>query len=789
MRSHYARPYAHLRVLGCFVICFVSLTCVFWLGAPTPANAQTQTQTQPPLTISGNVRIATGTIETIAREALGDNPLPPQINRAVQDLFATEFFTDVIITPNGQGFTVTVTERPSINLVRIEGNARLTNDILLEVVTSKPRQTFSAARAEEDANAIARSYAAAGRITTSVVPKTIRRSSNRVDLVFEVDEGNVSEVKKISFIGNRQFADARLRGVIESKQTGLFSFISKRDNFSQDKLEFDKEKLTQFYNQHGYIDFQVVSSTNALSRDSGGFGVVFKVSEGPQYRFANLRYVDETGQLDLSLYQDLLNIRMGTVFNPLLVNNIIERILIRAGENNESFLNPVPNIVRHDEDLTVDVEITMNITDPVFIERINIEGNAVTLDRVIRRQFEVVEGDAFNQYFIQQAADRIRALGFFERVDITTREGSRPNQIIIDVDLTEKTTTGSLGFGIGYSTSDGVSGNVSIQQNNLLGRGQRIGATFNISRQRNTLNFNFFEPAVLDRDLSFGVNVGRTLGSSSYIPVDTDILSLNPEFGFPVGQWARLRVGYTISRLRITAERGTRRRSGASLDSISPVLRRDVDKGDIVTSSILVGYTVDRRNSPIQPTYGSTFSIDQETGGLGGNSRFSKTTLNYKIFRSLLNDDYVFSVEMQTGALIDFDRGSHIYRRFNLGGDSFRGFRPYGIGPRDTRTGDATGGNFFAIVQFESSFPIGVPEEYGIFGGAFLDIGTVWGLNDIGGADFSGEHATPKVRAAIGLSLFWETGIGPLRFNLARPLLREDYDRKETFRFTLDARF
>ena len=198
---------------------------------------------------------------------------------------------------------------------------------------------------------------------------------------------------------------------------------------------------------------------------------------------------------------------------------------------------------------------------------------------------------------------------------------------------------------------------------------------------------------------------------------------------------------------------------------------------------------MDRRNSPIQPTYGSTFSIDQETGGLGGNSRFSKTTLNYKIFRSLLNDDYVFSVEMQTGALIDFDRGSHIYRRFNLGGDSFRGFRPYGIGPRDVRTGNATGGNFFAIVQFESSFPIGVPEEYGIFGGAFLDIGTVWGLNDIRGADFNGEHAAPKVRASIGVSLFWETGIGPLRFNFARPLLKEDYDRKETFRFTLDARF
>ena len=755
------------------LLAFTVPTVVLVTSFATSAQAQVFQS----IDVDGNQRIASATIRSIAAIPTGSEVTPGQINGALQRLYDTGFFEQVEIMPAGAALKISVVENPTINRIAIEGNRRVDDDALLPLLGSRPSRTFSVSQTEADVRTILEAYAVQGRIAAEVQPFIIRRSDNRVDLVFEVLEGRITEIDNISFIGNREFSDRRLRRVLETKEAGALSGLFSNDTFIEDRLSFDAQRLREFYFRRGYLDFTVLASSAELSRERNAFLLNFRVQEGQQYRYGEVTFRSEVADADVEPFEKLAFLRAGNIYNPEEVEAILARLDNEADGQGLAFARSDRTENRDDDGLVVNIEFVLSTGPRAFVERIDIEGNSTTLDRVIRRQFETVEGDVLNDRQIREANDRIQSLGYFSSVDVSTREGSSEEQQIIDVNVQER-ATGSLSFGASYSSSGGTALTLNIVERNFLGRGQTVGVGFSTASENTNYNFQFVEPAVLDRDLRFSLNVSYTDESPSSVPLDNAATDVSVNLNFPISDRSRLGVGAFYSADEIVV------RSGSTTTEYI-----DADAGDYSTSGLRFTYTIDRRNSTFRPTGGTIFRITQDLAGLSGNQEYSRTVASLTTFRSFYNEQLIFSAELEAGVLEAFNN-SYIpsLNRFNLGGDSLRGFENFGIGPRDD-LGDPLGGTKYAVARFEASFPLGLPEEIGIFGGVFLDVGTLWDLdqNPVGAEDPVDDDA--DLRAAAGVSIFWETAIGPLRFNFSRAIEKQPQDKTEDFRFTVDARF
>lgn len=721
--------------------------------------------------VAGNVRIEADTVRSIAGIPTGRRVSPAQLNQALQALFDSGLFENVELIPQAGRLTIQVVENPTVNVISFEGNGRVKNEVLENAINLRPRLTYSAAAAEEDALRIVEAYRANGRYSAEVRPVVIRRPDNRVDLVFEITEGRVTEVQRISFVGNEKYSDFRLRRAIETGEAGLLHVFVQNDTYNRDRIEYDKQLLREFYLNRGYLDFRVRSVVSELSRERDAFFISFNIAEGAQYRLGGLNVVSVAPGVDGESYKRDIDIRSGQVYDASQVRDVIERISFNLADDGFSFTDVVPRVTRHDRARTVDIDFEIVPAPRIFVERIDIEGNSETLDRVIRRQFALVEGDPLNKRDLKRAEDKIRALNIFQSVRVQIREGSAPDRAIIDVDVEEK-PTGSLSFGVGYSSDSGIYGSLSLSDTNFLGRGQAYSAEISIAEGAQVMAFSFTEPALLDRDLLGGISVYYRQVDRSESSFQQTNIGIKPRIAFPVSENSRLEVAYNLSNDEIRDVN-----AGASI-LIVP--------GKQTTSSVSLTYTLDKRNSPVDPSQGYRLKVTQEIAGLGGDTKFSKTSANLKAYTSFLDEDVILSAELEGGVLVSQDDPSRITDRFFLGGNSMRGFARGGIGPRDV--GDSLGGNSFAIARLEASFPIGLPEEYGIFGGVFYDIGSVWSLDDTAGSSGTVDDSM-IARSAAGVSLFWSTPIGPLRFNWAWPIQKETYDITEGFRVTLDTRF
>lgn len=735
--------------------------------------------------VEGNQRIAAETIASIAGVPTGQRVTPGQINAAVQNLYNSGLFETVNVEPRGGQLVISVVERPTINQIAIEGNRRIKDEDLLGLIGSSPRRAYSPAQAEADAIAIANAYAAQGRLAAEVTPKIIRRSDNRVDLVFEVREGRVVEVNRINFTGNRRYSDRRLRRAIDTKQAGLFRMFVRRDTYIPERVEFDKQKLREFYLNRGYIDAEVISSSANLQRERGGLAVNFQIREGQQFRFGDISITSPEPDVDPEEFYSVLAMREGEVYDPRKVNRTLERLDDLAARKGLTFVQAEPRVNRNDDNLTLDIEFELVRGPKLFIERIDIEGNSQTLDRVIRREFDLVEGDPFNRRKVQQAADRIRALGYFSKVDVQSREGSTPGSVIIDVNV-EETTTGSLGFGVGYGTDSGLQGNLTLEENNFLGRGQKIALAFSTASENKNFRFAFTDPKLFDRDLLAGFDLYYQTFDYDDTQFSMTKLGFEPRIGFPTGEFSDVELYYLVERVDIEPDAVA-----------SPFITRE--QGANTASGLGLKYTFDRRNSPIDPTAGFIFSIDQTVTGLGGDAKYYKALARAKAYTSLFNEEVVLSAEIEGGFIKGFGGyETRVSDRFLIGGSRFRGFEFAGVGPRDTTTVDGSGnrlnsplgGNMYAIARLEASFPIGLPEEYGIYGGLFVDVGSLWDLDTVTTGGVTAASTGFDLRSSIGVSIFWDTAIGPLRFNFAKPISYvEGVDRLETFNFTISTRF
>lgn len=754
----------HLRVF--LIIAGLSLGL---LGA---AQAQAQNFTFNSVQVEGNQRIESGTILTYLGFERGETVSAGEVNAAAQRIRATGLFESVDLVPNGRTLTIVVVEYPTINRINFEGNQRLSDEELTPIVRSQPRRVYSPGQAEADTAAIVQAYADQGRINATVTPRIIERSDNRVDLVFEVFEGGLSEVERIGFVGNREFSDRRLRRVLETKQAGLLRALIQRDTFIADRVALDQQVLVDFYRSRGYVDFQVQSVDVSLTRERDAYLITFDVREGQQFRFGEISVTSEIPEADADLFENALRVRPGVVYSPTVIENDIarlERLAIRQGLN---FVRVEPRVSRNDRDLTLDIDFALVRGERIFVERIDIEGNATTLDRVVRSRFDVVEGDPFNPRQIRESAERIRALGYFRDVDINAREGSAPDQVVIDVDV-EEGPTGSLSFGGNYSTDNGFSLLASYKQSNFLGRGQALNLSFQWNQDAQDLSFSFTEPRLMGRDLSFGVDLEyqatNSQGASLY---DTRRVLVRPRVGFPVSENGRLGLFFAYD--------------NTDLFNISPTSSTFIqaDAGAIGATSVGYSYSYDTRRTGLNPNAGVLFRFGQEFGF--GDSDFIKTSFETTAQARVLNEELVLRASLEAGALHYNSGQSRITDRYFLGSSVMRGFQPGGVGPRDTATDEALGGNYFAVARFEAEFPIGLPEEYGISGGVFIDYGSVW---DIGRPATGVEYNEFTPRAIAGISVFWDTPVGPLRFNFTEPLDVQPNDQTKSFDVTISTQF
>ncbi|MDM7457930.1 MAG: outer membrane protein assembly factor BamA [Paracoccus sp. (in: a-proteobacteria)] len=745
--------------------------------APMPSVAQSVTA----IRVEGNQRVEDGAVQSLMNLPAGRSPSAGEINDALQRLQNSGLFETVEIIPQGGTLVVRVREFPTIGRISFEGNRRLNNDRLSEIVQSQPRRIYQPSRAIQDAQAIAEIYAAEGRLAARVDPRIIRRPGNSVDLVFEVREGNVTEIERISFTGNRAFSDRRLRNVLQTKQAGILRTFIRRDTFAPERIPLDEQLLTDFYRSRGYADFRVQAIAPEIARERDAFFITFNIQEGPRYRFGRIDTVSEIAGVDAAAFAAQNRVRRGETFNPAVIDNTIRRMETVAIQQGLDFVNIEPRITRNPQNQTLDLTFALTRGPRIFVERIDIEGNTTTLDEVIRRQFTTVEGDPFNPREIRNSAERIRALGYFADAQVETRQGSSPDQVIVGVNVEEQ-PTGSLSFGASYGVNAGVGLNASLTEQNFLGRGQSVGVQISTASGDRTGQLNFSEPFFLGRNLRFSISVNYNETESLNADYDTRTVGLRPSLEFPVSQNGRLELRYRISKDTIR-----------NVDEESSPLVQG-DAGSRVNSSFGYSYNWDSRRLGLDPLTAYRFVFSQDIAGLGGDVKTVTTTALAGVESNAWREEVTLRAELEAGAVAGYDGYTPwLLDRFRSGG-RVRGFEPNGFGPRDLAAGnqDALGGKYFWAARGEAQFPIGLPEEYGISGGLFADVGSLWGLDqtsyNVAGGTVTIDDSM-KVRAAVGASIFWTTPIGPLRFNFSKALRKEDEDRTQNFDLTIQTRF
>lgn len=770
---------------GGMVFALTATTCLV-----TPNFALAQNYSFSQVAIQGNDRIEPRTILTLAGIGRGEAVTAGQLNDAYQRLQGSGLFESVELKPQGGKLVIAVQEYPTVNVVAFEGNNKIKDDILSALIATKSRKIYSPADVEADAALLTKGYSDIGRMAATVTPKVIKRDGNRVDVAFEITEGKVTEIERLSFTGNRAYSDRRLRNVLNTKQAGLFRAIIQRDTLVPERLEYDTQLLTDFYRARGYIDVQVKGVSSDYTRERDAFFVTFNVQEGQSFNFGKVSVVSEVEGLDAAAYQDQIKIRSGVTYSPSAVDNVITRMEGLALTQGLNFVSVEPRVTRNDRNQTLDIEFVLKRGKKIFVERIDIEGNTTTLDSVVRRQFKAVEGDPFNPREIRNAAERIRALGYFGNADVSSKQGSNGDQVVVDVNVEEQ-STGSFGIGASYGVSSGLGANITLSENNFLGRGQYMAVSISTTGDTQDNSIVFVEPYLLGRDLQFGMSIGYSKTDGSSANYDTRTASISPSIEFPVSEQGRLGLRYTLKNNKIFNV-GTDGDNTGVYSGSSPILKREEYMGALYTSGVGYTYSYDTRINALDPNTNYKFSFGQDFNGVGGGVESLVTRADLTAQTSAFQEEVTFTGKFQVGAVHMLnDNASRVVDRFSASNNYVRGFESNGYGPRDSdaTNKDALGGNYFASAQFDAKFPIGLPEEYGIMGGLFLDVGSVWGLDDTNGAGAKAVDDSLIWRSAVGFSVYWTTPVGPLRLNFSKALLKEDDDNEQPFDLTVSTKF
>jgi outer membrane protein insertion porin family len=776
-------------------VALLSLVLSFAMPVASPSGWATQAyaQTITQIRIEGNQRVEEETVLSYLQFSRGDEFDPEKIDESIKVLFQTGLFSDVQMFQRGNTLVIKLEENPLINKVNFEGNSKLDDAALTKEVEVRERMIYTKARVQSDTQRVLALYQKSGYYNVRVAPKLIRLPENRVNLVFEVTEGSETTVKTISFTGNEAFSDGGLRDVIGTAEHSWWNFFQKNDTYDPDRLEYDKELLRRHYLRHGYADFNVISAEAQLSPDGDYFEINFVVEEGPRYTIADVAVNIGDTNLDPERLKAVIKTGVGDNYNAVKVDKTVENLALEASRQGFVFAKVEPKVDRNVGQGSLNISYNIEEGRRAYVEQIIIEGNTRTLDEVIRRELLIYEGDAFNRALIERARRRLMALDFFEKIDFQEEEGSAADKINLVVVVTEK-STGKISFSIGYSSVEQVVGSVELSERNLLGRGQYVKLNTTLSFKRQQIDFSFTEPYFMGMPISAGFDVFATktdnTKTSSY---ESTNIGGALRTGFRLDEYSNVGFKYTLAYRDV---------SGIDRDEASPAII--AQEGSSLKSSVGATYTWDDIDNPIRPTLGFRGQLESEIAGLGGDTYFGRVEAHGWYFYPLYEESIVLKLEGNAGHIEGFNgRDVPLQDRFFKGADSFRGFAQSGVGPRqngnDNET-DAIGAQSYAIATAELTFPVGLPEAWGIEGAAFTDFGTVFGTPESTLADGTGTCDTPDgsactvfdtmaFRASVGAGLIWQSPFGPLRFELAYPVMKAKYDETEWFRFSIGTRF
>ncbi len=776
-------------------------------------------QTVNSIAVEGNRRVEADTVRSYFKPGPGGRLGPLEIDEALKALYGTGLFSDVRISHSGSRLVVTVFENPVINRVAFEGNKKAKDEQLKTEVQSKPRGTLSRPTVQADVQRIIEIYHRSGRFDVRVVPKIIELPNNRVDLVFEINEGDKTGVKEIRFAGARAYSHGRLKDVIKTTQSNWLSFLQSTDIYDPDRVEADRDLLRRFYLQHGYADVRIISAVGEYDPGQKGFIITFNIDEGGQYRVGTVDVISNVHAIDAATLRSKVKLNPGNVYNADLVEKSVEAMTIEAAKRGYAFASVRPRGERNFESKTINLAFVVEEGTRAYIERINIRGNTRTRDYVIRREFDIGEGDAYNRALVDRAERRLKNLNYFKTVKITNEPGSAPDRVVVNVDVEEQ-PTGEFSLAGGYSTADGFIGEVSVADRNLMGRGQLAKAAVTYGQRVRGLDLTFVEPYLLGYRMAGGIDLfARQNLASAYVSYNTLTVGTNLRLGFALTEELSLQPRYTIYRQEIklpdqlnnciNSAAAIAFRNGTSTTGVLPgdgcygdgeaslAVRKELAAGPVVVS--LVGYTLayNTLDNNKSPTSGLYAELKQDFAGVGGDVNFIRSTMETRNYYEVL-PDVIGVLKLQGGNIAGWgSKDLRMLDHFQMGPNLVRGFAPAGFGPRDLTTGtttDALGGTMFWGASFEAQTPLYfLPKEVGIKIATFVDAGSLWDYKGPTTWNQTGETLTVSdsrsVRSSAGVGLVWDSPLGPLRFDLAYPLTKESYDRTQIFRFSGGTRF
>lgn len=749
---------------------FLVFSFLLVFAASTAARAEERVRQ---IRIDGAERIEPTTVLSYMNVKVGDVFDQAAMDEAVKSLFATGLFTDVSVYQDGAVLVVSVAENPIINEISFEGNKEIKDADLMGEVQMRPRTVFTRTKVQADVDRLLNLYRLKGQFSATIEPKIIKLDQNRVNMVFEISEGPETRIRKMSFVGNRRFSDDRLEKTVRSKESRWYRILTSDDKYDPERLNFDRELLRRFYLDHGYVDFNVVSATADLSPDRRDFFLTFVLDEGERYEVGKVDVQSRIPGLDSGKLSGVVSVEAGDWYNASKLEDSVGRLTTEANNLQFNFVDVKPLVNRDPATRKVDVVFTLDEGAKNFVERINISGNARTLDEVVRREMILAEGDPMNATRLGKSQQRIKDLDFFDKVDVKTREGSAPDKKVIDVTVQEK-STGDLSIGAGFSTTDGPLADFRLREKNLLGKGQELSFSTTLSGKRNEFDISFTEPYFLKRDLSAGFDifhVTRDLqDESSY---DRRQTGGALRLGYPLAANWRQALSYRYEDSNITNVQ-----PGASIFI-------KAQEGQRVTSSVSQRLTYDSTDSRLDPTEGFISRFDTQLAGLGGDTKYARVKLGGTWYYPV-RDEWILSLLGEGGYIAGYGgKDVLINDRFFLGGDNLRGFADAGVGARDSATGDALGGNHFARGSVEMAFPSGLPEDLGVRLHVFSDFGTIGNIDDSGATILEAQ----SLRLSAGGGVSWRSPLGPIRADLAMPVMDEEFDESELFRFSFGTRF
>jgi len=746
------------------------------IAVPAPLTAPAH-QTIRHIIIKGNQRVEETTILTYLNLSEGAEFNQYDIDTALKNLYATGFFADASITPaapdNGKvDITVNVMENPVINKLVFEGNKAVEDKDLQGELELKQRAIYTRTKLQADVKRILDIYRRGGRYSAQVDPKVIQLDQNRINLVYEIQEGPVAKVQKVSFIGNDNFDTTLLSKTIRTEETRWYKFLSSDDKYDPERLQYDQELLRRFYTSQGFADFQVKSATAELSPARDAFYITFTIEEGKKYTFGKVGVISGLKGVDPQDLQKKLTTVGGETYDASKVEGSIDLMTKELGDKGFAFVDINPKLDRNPEKHTIGVTYTIKEGPRVYVEKVNIIGNVRTLDEVIRREFRLAEGDPYSTSKIARSEQRLNNLGFFEKVKITNEPGSTPDKTIINVEVQEK-STGEITLGGGFSTTDGPLAEAGIKETNLLGRGQDLRFTATVSAVTQQYDISFTEPYFLDRPLAAGFDLFKTeLLTDSQILYQMDTNGVRARLGYALTEKWQHQLNYTIKQTTIGDIQ-----PGASIFIIDQT-------GTTLESSVGHALTYDNRDNKFTPTNGTFFRLNQDVAGLGGDAHYLRNEVHAGYYYPVA-PKWTLSMLGAGGYIFGFDEDVRIEDRFFLGGTSFRGFENYGMGPHVKSTGDALGGNAYYTITPELTFPLGLPDDLGFLGELFIDAGSLWHVQE-SGTDVEDDNS---LRLSAGVGVSWASPFGPIRVDLAQAILKDQYDHTQIFQFNFGTKF